>query len=79
MLFHHKLTALNHGDFQFHPWNQKLMNLMVEPGCKSLKNTKITRKRQGLTHLVQKLWNTSLENPPMAFLAAGIEEKWREI
>ena len=55
------------------------MNLIVGPSCKSLRNTKITRKRQGLTHLVQKLWNTSLENPPMAFLAAGIEEKGREI
>ena len=51
------------------------MNLIVGPSCKSLRNTKITRKRQVLTQLVQKLWNTSLKSPSMEFLAAGIEEK----
>ena len=55
MLFHHKLPAHIHSNFQLHPQNQKLMNLVIGPSCKSLRNTKITRKRQGLTHLVQKL------------------------
>ena len=55
------------------------MNLVIGPSCKSLKNTKIIRKRQGLTHLVQKLWNTNLQNPSYGVLADENEEKMKRI
>ena len=55
------------------------MNLVIGPSCKSLRNTKITRKRQGLTHLVQKLWSTSLKKPLGCFLVDDNEENMKRI